>query len=680
MLRRALTVGLAAAGVLLVAAVLGIAYLAGGPDFAATPTSCGARGESFEVRCVDDVPYLLVDGLPFPTDFDAVDHPVQPLGGTWKLRLDPEDVGVAQEWFRDDLARDAWRDVQVPSTFNTAQSDLRDYDGPVWYALRFRASPRPSDEHFARLAFQGVLLRSSVWLNGERAGAREGGYTPFYLDVTEWLRSDAENTLVVRVDNRPTWTSLPPRLSNHHRPGWAAYGGITRDVLLEWLPAQYVFKARAHTRFLEDGRAELALQVLSRLRGEGPPFRLSVRVNDPAGEVVGDTWVSDPGSTGTDDVILHDFRFEVRRPRPYRPDDPALYRVAISIEDRDSKHSVSFLTGLREVRVRDGGLYLDGEPLFLRGIAMHEDDPVHGATRPQAIVDRDLRLVRELDANYLRLSHYPHDLRTLRTARSLGILLSEEIPFYQVGTGLLQAPRDLPFDRFGLRQLTDPTLLSNAQRQLIEMIERDANNPALVLWGVANESYSFGEEAGRVHEWLAEVARAFDSTRPVTMAELTTSIPALDSRRTASAHMDVVSVNLYYGWYYGETSDAGPALDALHARFPDKPVLVSEFGAGAALGRTDADGVWRAERVFANRTYSESYQARLVGEILAQARARDFVAGVSPWVFADFLCPWFPSNPVPGFNVKGLLSRMREPKEAFRVVQRRYGEIRRAKP
>jgi beta-glucuronidase len=676
MLRRALTIGLAGAGVLLLAAVLGIAYLAGGPDFVPTATGCGARGESFEVRCVDDVPYLLVDGLPFPTDFDSVDHPVQPLGGTWKQRVDPDDVGVEQEWYGDGAQDDTWRDVQVPSTFNSARSDLRDYDGAVWYALRFRARPRPSDEHFARLAFQGVALRSSVWLNGERVGGREGGYTPFYLDVTEWLRGDAENTLVVRVDNRPTWTSLPPRLSTHHRPGWAAYGGIIRDVSLEWLPSQYVFKARAHTRFFEDGRAELSVQVLSRLRGEGPPFRLSVRVSDPAGAVVGDTWVSDPGSTGTDDVILHDFRFEVRQPRPYRTDDPALYRVAISIEDRDSKHSVSFLTGLREVRVRDGDLLLDGEPLFLRGIAMHEDDPVHGATRPQEIVDRDLRLVRELDANYVRLSHYPHDLRTLRTARSQGILLGEEIPFYQVGTGLMQAPRDLPFDRFGLRQLTDPKLLANAQRQLIEMIERDANNPALVLWGVANESYSFGEEAGRVHGWLAEIARFFDPTRPVTMAELTTSVPALDARRMASAHMDVVSVNLYYGWYYGETSDAGPALDALHARFPDKPVVVSEFGAGAALGRTDADGVWQAERVIANRTYSEAYQARLLGEILALARARDFVAGASPWVFADFLCPWFPSNPVPGFNVKGLLSQDREPKQAYHVVQRRYGEIR----
>jgi beta-glucuronidase len=584
MLRRALTIGLAGAGVLLLAAILGIAYLAGGPDFVPTATGCGARGESFEVRCVDDVPYLLVDGLPFPTDFDSVDHPVQPLGGTWKLRVDPDDVGVEQEWFGDGARDDTWRDVQVPSTFNSARSDLRDYDGAVWYALRFRARPRPSDEHFARLAFQGVALRSSVWLNGERVGGREGGYTPFYLDVTEWLRSGAENTLVVRVDNRPTWTSLPPRLSTHHRPGWAAYGGITRDVSLEWLPPQYVFKARAHTRFLEDGRAELSIQVLSRLRGEGPPFKLSVRVSDPAGALVGDTWVSDPGSTGTDDVILHDFRFEVRKPRPYRPDDPALYRVAISIEDRDSKHSVSFLTGLREVRVRDGGLLLNGEPLFLRGIAMHEDDPIHGATRPQAIVDRDLRLVRELDANYVRLSHYPHDLRTLRTARSQGILLGEEIPFYQVGTGLMQAPRDLPFDRFGLRQLADPNLLANAQRQLIEMIERDANNPALVLWGVANESYSFGEEAGRVHGWLAEIARFFDPTRPVTTAELTTSIPALDARRMASAHMDVVSVNLYYGWYYGETSDAGPALDALHARFPDKPQ--TGYGRPSGCSRT----------------------------------------------------------------------------------------------
>jgi len=134
---------------------------------------------------------------------------------------------------------------------------------------------------------------------------------------------------------------------------------------------------------------------------------------------------------------------------------------------------------------------------------MHEDDPDLGATRTGATIARDVGRLGDLHANYVRLAHYPHDVRFLRAARDAGILLGEEIPNYQTGIGLFAAiqegepPWDWPVGRFGMRQLADPELRARAQQQLVEMIERDVNNPAIALWGVANETFTLSPDAGR---------------------------------------------------------------------------------------------------------------------------------------------------------------------------------------
>ncbi len=561
-------------------------YVVGGAEFRPDPVDCEMRGRHFEVRCADGVPYLLVDGLPFPTHFESVDHPVQSLSGRGRLRRDPSDAGAEAGWYREGAGGEGWRDVGVPSPLAS------DVDGRVvWYALRFRASDAPSPEHFPRISFDGVALRSRVWLNGEPLGLHTGGYTPFLLDASGSLRPGAENLLVVRVDARPTRASLPPKLSERQTPAWATHGAIHRDVRLEWLPPQYVFKARAHTRRDETGATQLVVRVLTRLRGIGPPFRLLLRVLDPDGRSLADTWISDAGSTSRDRVALHEFTFDVRRPRPYRPETPDLYRVEIRVETSDASHGVAVLSGLRDVAVSAGRLLIDGQPVRLLGTAIDRD----GAAPPEALHDAIDR-ARDLGANFARLVDHPRAPALLGHARDRGLWLWEQIPFHQVGTGLLREDDGFPISTFGLRQLTDPELLDAAAQQLIEMIERDANNPAIVIWSVGDGSYSYGESAGRVHGWLADIARFFDGTRPVTSAELTTGYDWLDDRRRASAHVDVVSVDLDAS--FGTLADVGRHIDRLHEHFPDKPMLVS--GSFPELARV--------------------------------AREREFVAGVIPLV------------------------------------------------
>jgi beta-glucuronidase len=645
-------IALAAAGLSIALVCVALAAWLRGPDFEAPSIRCGMTGASFEVPCVDRAPYLLVNDLPYPSHFDAADHAVQSLDGAWMMRPDPDEIGVESGWPDDAGVGPGWREVEVPSTWNAPGSELADYRGVVWYARRFTAEP-PTPQaagRFPRLGFQAVSLRSEVWLNGQRLGSREGGYTPFYFDAGRAIRRAGENLLVVRVDNRLSDASLPPRLSDDYRPSWGEYGGIHRGVRLEWLPLQYIFKVRVRTSRSGEDDATLRVEVFSHHRGGAPPFVLDLVVLDPEGRSVASVSASDPGSTGNEEVERHVFTVELPEARFYGPEDPALYLVGLTLTQGDLRHRVALKTGLREVGVAGGALTLNGERILLRGVGLVEDDPLLGATRSETRMRRDLRLVRDLHANFVRLAHHPHSVRTLRRARNLGILFSEEIPFYRVGNGMFSQPGIRALSRFGLRQLADPMLLDHAQQQIFEMVERDANNPALILWSVGSESFDFGESAGRVHAWLADSVRFLDDTRPVTMSGLTTSLERLDALATAPSAMDVVSVNLSNGAEPGDLDQLGARLDALHARFPDKPILVSQLD----TGRPPASGMEQADRLRA---------------AIDRVRSRPYVAGFVIRTLADFLCPGCAGDP---WDVGGIVSRDRTPKPAYLELRREW--------
>jgi beta-galactosidase len=198
---------------------------------------------------------------------------------------------------------------------------------------------------------------------------------------------------------------------------------------------------------------------------------------------------------------------------------------------------------------------------------------------------------------------------------------------------------------------------------------------APVPWSLGNESYTLNDRAGRVYGWMRETARAFDPSRPVSMAEMTYYVPFLDARRASARHLDLASLNMYFGWYFGKPGDAASHLDGFRARHPDMPVLLSEFGAEAALGRTDSAGTRTGDRVFFPRTYSEAYQADLLARHVRMAWERPYTIGVAPWVFADFYCPWFPHNPVPEYNTKGVLTRERVPKQGYFALREIYRSL-----
>ncbi len=687
----------------------------------------GTETEEFSIRSANGIPYLLEAGLPYPTQFDHSTRSILSLSGEWSYLLDPRDEGEKAGWFRPDTWGEKTgnrpKPINLPAVLNHSQSDIVDYLGAAWFARRFHIDGSWLEENrlqgnWQRLCLEGFLLRAAIWINGRPVVRREGGYTPLYADITHSL-VEGENHICIRVDNRHTYTSLPPRLGGYHVPGWHTYLGIHRELYIETVPARSIVKTAAHCRLADldqagDGPGKIELEVLVHCRGT------QAAVHSRAGaetETAPDTaakfraphdhvWVEilNPDETqaaagkielqesdqlpNSGEILAGRAAFEVKSPQPWSPESPALYSVRLSLpaggaggEDGHADE-VLLRTGFRQISSDRYGLRLNGQPLFLRGISKHEDHPELGAVNPPSLFTKDLELIEELGVNYVRLAHYPHTVAELTTARDRGLLLGEEIPYYQTGNGFAnwysdhRPLREFPLAQMGLRQLMDERLLRTAQRQLIEMVERDRNNPAIILWGVANESYTVSRAAARVYGWMREVVRVFDKSRPTTMAEFTTGRALLDGRRRGCEQLEVLSVNLYLGWYYGHMRDVNTHIARLRSRFPDKPIIISEFGAGAAPGRSDTDGVYVAERVPPGKTYSEEYQTRLIEHYVKTAEQLPYVTGVSPWVFADFYCTEFPSNPVANFNIKGLVSRDRQPKQAYRRLKGLYDQLR----
>lgn len=631
----------------------------------------------YQIHELRGVPFLEVHGLPYPGSlYSSGEHrPKIDLTGSWRFRLDPGEQGEEEGWFGPEAEDAEWETMCVPSTFNAAESDRVGYLGWAWYRRRFSLAPeivtRPG---VPRLCFEGLLLRGKVWCNGTLLGEFEGGYTSNYFDLTGLLRE--ENVIAVRCDNRLTPDSLPPRTKRNHNPGWHTYGGLHRGAQIELLPESYAFSLRTETV------AEGVIVTLLTYRGSGGTAETAgVTLLSPEGRPLAQRELRPVAQMESPRVVLWQGELEFRESRRWSPDHVEYHRLEVLLEGGGGiTDAVSQPFAPRDIEIVEDQLRLNGTPLFLQGICKHEDHPRFGATQPPELIESDLALIKEMGANYVRLAHYPHSREAVEATEAGGLLQSEEIPLYQAGTGFaawFQEKESLlrfPLRLFGIRQTRRPELLAHARRQLIEMIERDRHYPSLLFWSLGNECYTLGKRAAEPLRALAEVAHRFDPSRPVTYVELTYNRPLLDRRRRGWEAVDLLSLNSYFGWYYGDAADLEGHLAELRRRWPRRPMVLSEFGADAAPGRKEKDGPWRAERVEVPRSYSEEYQAELLAHYVRVARDRRWIAGVSPWVLADFYNIWFPSNPVPNYNLKGVVSKERSPKQGYHRLSGLYSE------
>ena len=506
--------------------------------------------------------------------------------------------------------------INVPGDWNTQDERLFFYEGCVWMKRDFNYTRKSG--HRAILYFGAVNYDAVVYVNGKKVGHHEGGFTPFNFDVTDVL-VDGSNFVVVKIDNKRKAESVPTLIFD-----WWNYGGITRDVSLLDLPDTFI--------------ENYSLQLLSL---EGRRIGFSLKLNKAeAGRVVG---LSIPElkikKTVTTDAEGKAVLFMKAKPQLWSPENPKLYDVAIAMDD-DIIHDK---IGFRKIETRGKQILLNGEPVFLRGISIHEEK-AFGGGRANGKEDAQLLLswAKDLGCNFVRLAHYPHNEWMVREAERMGIMVWSEIPCYWT----------VAWD--------NPATLENARKQLHDMIERDINRANVIIWSIANETpHSNARDIFLTKQ--AQYAHELDSTRLISMAMEVTGASNYVNRLkdNMNKYVDVVSFNQYVGWYR-DVHDA----PKMKWEIPyDKPVIISEFGGGAKQG-------FRGPK---NQRWTEDFQANLYEENLKMIDKIEGLAGTSPWILKDFRSPRRVLPDIQDYyNRKGLVGDNGKRKMAFDVLKEWY--------
>lgn len=553
------------------------------------------------------------------------------LDGAWHAIVDPFENGVGSGFFRDqkpqsksdrvEYSFDLSPVLNVPGDWNTQREALMFYEGPVWYRREFSYHKRPGTRVFVN--FGAANYRAVVYLNGERLGEHEGGFTPFNFEVTSSLR-DGGNFLIVEVNNARRVDGVPAL-----RFDWWSYGGITRDVELVEVP--YTFIQDYWVQLARGSQNEISGWV--QLNGAASSQKITLEIPEAH---VREALNSDASGR----AIFH-FAAKVEL---WSPEHPKLYEVILTSGDDTVRDQIGF----RTIEVQGGKILLNGKPIFLRGISMHEEAPFREG-RAFSLEDAQTLLgwVKELGCNFVRFAHYPHNENEIRLADRMGLLVWSEIPVYW----------DIDW--------SNPATLANAQAQLRDMIARDHNRAAVMLWSVSNETPVKPERLAFLKQ-LAQGARELDATRLITSAMNHVDNTSDDVRTLSDPlgdALDVLGLNEYLGWYWGRPEDA----DKMQWKLSwDKPLIVSEFGGGAPAGRHgDTDERW-----------TEEYQDSLFQHQLAMIEKMPNLVGITPWVLMDFRSP---TRTLPGVqdyhNRKGVISNRGQRKMAFYTLQKFYAKM-----
>ena len=506
--------------------------------------------------------------------------------------------------------------MKIPGDWNTQDPRLFFYEGTVWFKTSFLAVPMT--DYRTLLYFGAVNYDCRVWLNGKEVGHHVGGFTPFNFDVSNLLR-EGENTLIVKVDNKRHVSAVPTQIFD-----WWNYGGITRDVRLVKLTPVYL---QDYSLSLTPGNTK-SLTFSASLNSFEPDHNVTLEIPE----------LKVKKSVKTDAEGKVSFTVKAK-PQLWSPENPKLYRVQISLDNSTYGDEIGF----RTIATRDKQILLNGKPIFLKGISIHDEKP-NGGGRTNSVEDARTLLTwaKELGCNFVRLAHYPHNENMVREAERMGILVWSEIPCYWT------------------IDWTNPVTYRVAQNQLTDMILRDHNRANIIIWSIANET-PHSPERDQFLGMLAKHARTLDSSRLISMAMEVTSASNYLNRLSdnMNQYVDVVSFNQYIGWYR-DVNDASKMVWEIPY---NKPVIISEFGGGAKYGYHGPK----------NQRWTEEFQENLYIENIAMLDKIEGLSGTTPWILKDFRSP---RRVLPGiqdyYNMKGLMSDKGEKKRAFYVLKKWY--------
>ncbi|HHY57179.1 MAG TPA: beta-glucuronidase [Chloroflexi bacterium] len=568
------------------------------------------------------------------------------ISGIWDFKTDSHHVGEQEGWSNGLV--DA-RPIAVPGSWNEQYEDLFGYLDLAWYVRRvYVPSHWQGERVFIRVG--SACYHGVVYINGVKVGEHEGGHLPFAFEITDLVKWGEENVVAISVENELKPTRLPsgnmessmgmfastPRTTFDFYP----FAGLHRPVALYTTPQTYI----------ED------VTVVTEVAGANGVVKVAARLNTShSGLGAATIQAGDQTIKGELNFVdgVAETTLVVPNARFWSDVDPHLYALTIAT-DADS---YTLQIGIRTIAVQGGQILLNGKPVKLNGFGRHEDFIASGKGLNLPLMVKDYQLMRWTGANSYRTSHYPYSEEEMQLADREGFLIIDEIPAVS-----LQFDND---ENIAIR-------LRTCLQQIDELVARDKNHPSVVMWCVANEpmprSLNLAALGGQVSD-PSEVqgkamldamiahAKSLDATRPVTI------VTVMGGPQSWMEKCDVICMNRYWGWYVlgGELDKARAALEQeLDQTYEmwGRPIIVTEFGADTIPGMHGHPTVM----------WTEEYQADFIRFHLEVAAARDFVAGMHVWNFADFAAVQSIAR-VAGINHKGVFTRIRTPKMAAHVLR-----------
>ncbi|WP_461637037.1 glycoside hydrolase family 2 protein [Labilibaculum euxinus] len=554
------------------------------------------------------------------------------LNGKWKVIIDPTGIGDWRQVWQEkkpqkktdfvEYSFEGGPELEVPGDFNTQMPELTYFEGTVWYKKQFSYTKREDKRLF--LYFGAVNYLADVYLNGEKIGSHEGGFTPFQFEITNKVK-EGNNTLIVKVNNQRKENGLPGVGYD-----WLNFGGITRDVGL----------IETNNDFIEDYFIQLKKGSLNNVLGwvqlNGAKTNQKITIKIPE--------LNLNYKTKTDDKGFANIEFSSKFTL-WSPENPKLYKVAIESET----DAVDDNIGFRSIEVKGSEIFLNKKPIFLKAVNIHEENPFKGS---RAFSKEDagilLNAAKELGCNLVRLAHYPHSENMIKEAEKMGLMVWDELPIYQ----------HIKF--------SDSLVPKKMEMMLKEMVTRDKNRAAVAIWSLSNETYSSTPNRNDALISLTQKCKAMDSTRLISHVINTQGYGdnTFTVRDSLYKYSDIVAINEYIGWYIpwqGKPSDTKWEID-----FPNKPVFISEFGGEALYGNNDLPSDEASN-------WTEGYQEQIYKDQVKMFKTIPNLAGVCPWILFDYKS-LSRMNQIyqNGYNRKGLISENGEKKKAWYIMSRYY--------
>ncbi|NMB80982.1 MAG: beta-glucuronidase [Ignavibacteria bacterium] len=572
------------------------------------------------------------------------------LSGIWQFKTDPEKIGEKKKWFngfKTDYT------IAVPGSWNEQLEELGllHYTGNAWYSKKIFV---PSDCKNKRIVLRigSIDYNSKFWINGKFIAENKIGFLPIELDITNFAEPGKESLLVILVNNELTDETIPQGITSKHfrdekrlreetnpptRFDFSPYGGIHRSVQLISTPSFYISKLRVNTKIVNSKKGIAECEIFVNKKSQG-----SVNIELLNGKKL----LSKKADLKEGKAKL---KLEIDGCKFWSNNDPYLYDLKIQLYNKKELVDEYLQPiGIREVLIKGNKLLLNGKEIYLKGFGKHEDFAIISKGLFLPLMVKDFELMKWINANSFRTSHYPYSEEMMHYADRKGFLVIDEVPAVSLD----------------FRRVNENTLKTHKEH-IQRLIERDYNHPSVIMWAVGNEPNLVGESGyynGSAKKYWREVfkfTKGLDSIRPVTVPNCTRA----GVNDPVFEFSDVISLNRYYGWYEypGYVEEAvkilGNEMDLIHKKY-NKPMIFTEFGVDTMPGFHSTS----------TQMFTEEYQQLFLEAYIKLIRSKEYTIGEHVWNFADFRTPQHFRRVV--LNLKGIFTRSREPKSAAFLLKK----------